>query len=1496
MIRRRLGLVTVLALVASGLVSVALPVPANATVTPVHALVSTSPITLLATGTGAGALRPHRWATFGVPSGVLTTPGHTIVLTVNVSSPTASGALGVTTSRTTSTPASALAFTARGSAGTTVLRAASSAHTLSVYNNSAGTAAVTVAAIGYTQPSPTETFHTTSRVMYTTTSLARGVWTTASAIGGTVPASATAVLVRLALTGKGTAGSLSVFTTPTATRPTSGQYAYAATGITRTGTIRGLSHGHLYFYNLRAPSVNLLATVVGYVTPTGVTGLKAISTSEGQVKLSWTNPANTTSVVVRRSDTSTAPATPASGSAVPLASLTSAIDTTTNGLPSGGASYSVFARTATQTFSPSTVLRPGPPVPTPTPSIGYPAGPGCNPSPGEVRYTWTQSGAVDHYIVSLSSKGGGVSIPPAGSSPAGIRLPGTARSYTGTGLEGRGEYGLTIYALDSANNFLTDLYIDCIAGDGTDQVPGPVSGVSATATPASVSLNWTNAPPHVVDSSTCDGYVTVSRADGNAGPSTPEGPTVIQVMSTYNATSVVDPTVLPGHTYTYSIWSMTCSWGFGTPTSYTITTPTGASPAAIVGLDAAPLPPSPTNSGQSIRLTWWTPATPPAGYLIARSIGTSSTSPTPPSSIYVNGGYRLSGTATSYTDAGLPANTHVAYAVWAVGADGSYSPVQTAITTTDPGLARTVAGHLINSATHATIGQSTTIKFTSDARTIEATTSALGAYSVQLPVDVYSVCVEGSSLSTGAQYGYFRTCTPLTVAATTSSFDVPADPKGAITGTVTDATTGQPIAGAVIDMPDPTGIQIGPFSPYLETKTGPDGTYRLIGAKADSTPTVSDGSPTLNGTATYTPTSLSAVTPTVPAGQSVVQNFTMTKLPTITISGTVTSSQGEAPVAGATVYFGNASGTNFYTDSTTTTSADGSYSETLALAPGASFQVCVDAESSNTGLTNQCFGGGDFDTASSPPQTIYGTATSITTTQTANLALQPLSTITGRVVGPTGIGIAGATVTPWITDRPDGARYGTTTDSQGYYTVHTPLAADMTNLQPRMCADATSVVDATSPGGYLPSSGDCSPAVSVSPVTPTNATPVTLQVPFGAAVSGVVTDPVTGAPLVGVHVTLDDKVTQTYDYYPSYKTVTDASGRYTFAGLDPSGVNITVGFDAFTGSTGVKYAPQTYQNASPSTLSLTAGQVTTADMQLDRAATIAGVVTDSVTHQALAGITVNSAGVGSAVTDASGHYAITGVPAPWANASVSIQSVVTGPGTGYQPADLFSTTTPGATTTMNLALLPAAEVDIRVVAPDGRPVAGANLEVSTGGFAPGAQLTDANGYLRYRGVTPFASPMPYLCAEGGQPGPGDSVGYTWGCVPMKMPIAGQVTTNTIVVGYDGRVVALVYDKSTGQPISGATVSFFEPDNPSNPRTGTTVNGFTDGDYGLPTAPGSAAVALPNPMQESPYRMCAQAPGYAPACADDDSSDGTSGSIFSPYPELATVATIGLTPN
>jgi hypothetical protein len=137
---------------------------------------------------------------------------------------------------------------------------------------------------------------------------------------------------------------------------------------------------------------------------------------------------------------------------------------------------------------------------------------------------------------------------------------------------------------------------------------------------------------------------------------------------------------------------------------------------------------------------------------------------------------------------------------------------------------------------------------------------------------------------------------------------------GSVTGTVSDASTGDPVAGATVSLP------------HLSATTSSTGTYTLSGLPA--------GSYQMNVSA-YGYQSATA-TVTVTASQAVTQNFQLTGTTHETVSGTVTSATGTAWPLYAQVSWNDGDG---HSGTVYTTPSTGQY--TLSLLASSSYTLTV---------------------------------------------------------------------------------------------------------------------------------------------------------------------------------------------------------------------------------------------------------------------------------------------------------------------------------------------------------------------------------------------------------------------------------------------------------------------------------------------------------------------------------------------------------------------------
>lgn len=155
---------------------------------------------------------------------------------------------------------------------------------------------------------------------------------------------------------------------------------------------------------------------------------------------------------------------------------------------------------------------------------------------------------------------------------------------------------------------------------------------------------------------------------------------------------------------------------------------------------------------------------------------------------------------------------------------------------------------------------------------------------------------------------------------------------------------------------------------------------------------------------------------------------------------------------------------------------------------------------------------------------------------------------------------------------------------------------------------------------------------------------VTVTATLGA-LTGTLTDDVTGDPLPGVRVMVVGAST-------SRGATTNATGRFGFPDLAPGGYRVTAG--NLVELVASDYAPEWYRDqtdlASADVVPVTAGATAVVDLALAVGGRITGTVTDAATGEPLEGADVSFRGgsiggpMGGHLTDASGRYTLTGLP------------------------------------------------------------------------------------------------------------------------------------------------------------------------------------------------------------------------------------------------------------
>jgi hypothetical protein len=234
------------------------------------------------------------------------------------------------------------------------------------------------------------------------------------------------------------------------------------------------------------------------------------------------------------------------------------------------------------------------------------------------------------------------------------------------------------------------------------------------------------------------------------------------------------------------------------------------------------------------------------------------------------------------------------------------------------------------------------------------------------------------------------------------------------------------------------------------------------------------------------------------------------------------------------------------------------------------------------------------------------------------------------------------------------------TSSNGAYTI-TGLAPDGPGYY-EVCFYGQSALGGSSATGYQT---QCTPVN----VTAGQTTTVNAALSPGGAVTGTITDAVTGADVSGVEVEISG---------PDYAEEQDSStGAYTFTGLAPSSGGYTVCFDGSAGNgggstDGYGYVPECYKNIpwdggnlpdGTTPVTVNADQATTVDAALTPYGAIAGTVT--VAGKGVDDVEVIVYNDGSYVSETnptpSGAYAID-IPPSSTGYTVCFDAAGTGPG------------------------------------------------------------------------------------------------------------------------------------------------------------------------------------------------------------------------------------------
>jgi len=290
-----------------------------------------------------------------------------------------------------------------------------------------------------------------------------------------------------------------------------------------------------------------------------------------------------------------------------------------------------------------------------------------------------------------------------------------------------------------------------------------------------------------------------------------------------------------------------------------------------------------------------------------------------------------SGGSTSTDGSGAYTLANVAEGSYTVTAGATGYASQSRTVTVGPGATATQNFALTGQVTRlsGTVTDASTGKPIAGAAVSAGSGSAVndagGAYAI-------SGLAPGTYTATASASGYASQSASVTLTAgntTTQNFALAPNP-GTITGTVTDAGTGAPIAGAAVSYSGGS------------TSTDGSGAYTLAN--------VAEGSYTVTASATGYASQNRTVT--VGPGATATQNFALTR-PNGAITGTVTSAATGSPIGGATVsYSGGSTTTNGSGQYTLSNVATGTYNVSASAAGYSSASQSITVGSGQTATAN----------------------------------------------------------------------------------------------------------------------------------------------------------------------------------------------------------------------------------------------------------------------------------------------------------------------------------------------------------------------------------------------------------------------------------------------------------------------------------------------------------------------------------------------------------------
>lgn len=301
--------------------------------------------------------------------------------------------------------------------------------------------------------------------------------------------------------------------------------------------------------------------------------------------------------------------------------------------------------------------------------------------------------------------------------------------------------------------------------------------------------------------------------------------------------------------------------------------------------------------------------------------------------------------------------------------------------------------------------------------------------------------------------------------------------------------------------------------------------------------------------------------------------------------------------------------------------------------------------------------------------------------------------------------------------------------------------------------------------------------------------------PLPGSISGVVSDGRSGLPLSGATVT-----------YAGGQAVSDSAGAYSFGPVAEGSYSVSAGANGYSDQA--------------QTVTVGPGQDAVQNFALAPAGVgnVVGHVTDANTGLAVAGATISHLG-GGTTSDSSGTYSLSALP--------DGDTILTASASGYVDQSVSVNVTSGDATVQDFQLTPkpGSIGGVAIDSVTGLPIVGASVA-----YSGGTTSTNASGSYTFPGVAEATYTVTISAA-----------GYGAQSAQVSVGPGAAAVQNFTLAPLPGTVLGTVTDTSTGQAISGVTVSY---------------------SGGATTTDGSGHYAFPS-VAEGSYGFTASLSGYSP---------------------------------